>query len=95
MEDNPDERDLRCPLCSSEPILARYGIDKDGILYVHIKVYKARQIKHESFVRGGEVTLRCYRCDRYHVVRIRQNAVVLDRTRRPRPDLTDNTDPDR
>lgn len=70
-----------------------YGIDENGILYIHIKVYKAKQIKSESFIRGGEVTLRCYSCDRYHVVRIRQRAVILDKTRRPRPNLVDNSGP--
>lgn len=84
-----DEKELRCPLCASAPILAKYGIDESGRLFIHIKVYKASQVKHESFVRGGEVTLRCYRCDKYHLVRIRNSEAVLDHGRRPKPNLVD------
>ena len=77
------EKELRCPLCATEPLLAMYGIDENGRLFIHIKVYKAKVMKAEVFIRGGEVTLRCSKCLKYHIVKIIQKRAVLKRTSRP------------
>lgn len=81
------EKELRCPLCATEPLLAMYGIDGDGRLFIHIKVYKAKMMKAEVFIRGGEVTLRCSKCLKYHIVKIVQRKAILKRTSRPDSEL--------
>jgi len=61
--------DLRC-FCSREPLLATYGIDKGGELYVHIKVWKQKKIFGNIIIKGGEVNLQCRECKRWQKVRI-------------------------
>lgn len=63
--------DLRC-FCARAPLLAVYGIDKDGKLYVHVRVYKQNRIYGEVLVTGGTVKLHCRECLRWHRVVIRQ-----------------------
>lgn len=63
--------ELRC-FCSSEPLLATYGIDADGLLYVHVKVFKQRRVYGEMIVYGGRVKLHCRNCLRWHTVNIVQ-----------------------
>jgi len=88
------EKDIRCPLCVmpedfeypddwKPPLLATYGFDEKGRLYVHIRSYKAKSVRSEVFIRGGEVTLKCPRCLKYNTVRIVSHKPVLDRARRP------------
>ena len=77
------EGEVRCPVCEASPLLATYGFDEKGRLYLHVKVYKARSVKADVFIRGGEVTLKCTRCMKYNTVRIVDHRPVLNRTRRP------------
>lgn len=64
------EHDLRC-FCGRTPLLAIYGLDKDGNLFVHVRVYKGKRLYHESYTTGGVVKLRCRECLRWHRVLIR------------------------
>lgn len=69
--------ELRC-FCGRRPLLATYGVNEKGLLYVHMKVYKQRRIFGEVLVTGGTVHLRCRECLRVHTVVIRQpNRAVL------------------
>lgn len=61
------KNELRC-FCSRSPLLAVYGIDQDGRLYVHIKVFKQGRIYGESVCYGGDVKIRCRECLRWHVI---------------------------
>jgi len=68
--------DLRC-FCARSPMLAKYGVDGDGKLYVHVKVYKQRRVYSESFITGGTVKLLCRECLRWHRVVIRDTSTVM------------------
>lgn len=72
------EKELRC-FCSRKPLLATYGI-KDGKLFVHVKIYKAKRIFGEFVIEGGIVKLRCRDCKRWHKIRLVQDKAVLEKT---------------
>lgn len=61
--------DLRCE-CSRTPKLATYGIDEDGELFIHIKIWKQKKIYGNVVIKGGEVNMQCRECLRWHKVRI-------------------------
>lgn len=83
-DQEPDDLgDIRCPLCERSPILGTYGFDEKGRLFIHIKVWKAKEVKADVYITGGEVTLKCYRCLRFNTVRIIKQRPVLSKTRRP------------
>lgn len=73
------EKELRC-FCGRTPLLATYGIDSKGKLFVHVKIWKARRIFGEIVIEGGVVRLRCRDCLRWHVVRIYQDQAILQET---------------
>lgn len=63
---------LRC-FCSRSPILAVYGLDDDGELYVHQKTFKGNRIYNEIFVKpkpGTTMKLHCRECLRWQEIRI-------------------------
>lgn len=63
-------------------MLATYGIDEHGKLYVHVKVYKQNRIFGEVFVTDGTVRLHCRECLRWHKVVMRQpGSAILEETR--------------
>jgi hypothetical protein len=70
--------ELRC-VCRTQPLLAVYGVDEDGYLYVHIKIFKQGRIYGEVVASGGVVRLRCRECYHWQRVRILQpdNCAVL------------------
>lgn len=78
------EKELRC-FCHSEPLLATYGIDGKGKLFVHVKIWKARRIFGELVIEGGIVKIRCRNCLRWHVVRINQHHATLQETHEEMP----------
>jgi hypothetical protein len=63
--------ELRC-FCAREPLLATYGIDERGKLYVHVRIFKQRRIFGEVVVTEGKVSLHCRECLRWHKVVIKQ-----------------------
>lgn len=72
-------KQLRC-FCARQPLLALYGIDNAGRLFVHVKVYKADRIFGE-IVCTGDVKIRCRECYRWYRVIIRQaNRASLEET---------------
>ena len=70
------EKELRC-FCSRHPLLATYGIDKVGRLYVHVKIWKAKRVFGELVIEGGLVKMRCRECLRWHQIHITQNRATL------------------
>jgi hypothetical protein len=62
--------DLRC-FCSRHPILARYGVDENGDLYIWVKIWKQNRIFGEIVVNAGRVKLHCRECLRWHSVTMR------------------------
>lgn len=85
------EKELRC-FCKRHPLLATYGIDKTGKLFLHIKIWKARRIFGEIVTEGGVVKLRCRDCLRWHKVRINDNKASLQETSHDIPEAIDVTD---
>lgn len=78
-----NQHELRC-FCTREPLLATYGIDDKGKLFVHVKVFKQRRVYGEVLVVDGVVKLHCRECLRWHTVIIRQPGKV---------ELKEETDP--
>lgn len=66
----PDRSEIRC-MCSRRPLLATYGVDRDGKAFVHVKVYKQSRIYGEVFVSANaEIKIRCRECLRLQRVKI-------------------------
>lgn len=61
------QNELRC-FCARNPLLATYGIDEHGKLYIHVKVYKQQRVYGEVFITEGTVRLHCRECFRWHKV---------------------------
>jgi hypothetical protein len=80
---NPDlmrrEKEIRC-FCRRKPLLATYGIDKHGTLFVHVKIYKANRIFGELVIEGGVVKIRCRECLRFHTIRVTGRLATLEET---------------
>lgn len=68
--------ELRC-FCSRSPLLATFGLDTQGKLYVHVKIYKQRRVYGEVLVTEGRVQLHCRECLRWHTVILRGNMAAL------------------
>jgi hypothetical protein len=66
---------LKC-FCRRRPLLAMYGTDSSGRLYIHIKIWKAHRIFGEMFVTDGSTQIRCRECLRWHTVKINQPGVA-------------------
>lgn len=49
-----------------------YGLDVRGRLYVHVKIYKQRQVCGEILVTDGVVKIICNECLRWHQVNVIQ-----------------------
>ena len=69
MRQQQTRNELRC-FCRRRPLLATYGLDTDGKLYVHVKVYKNRRIYGEILVTRGDIHLHCRECLRWHHIEI-------------------------
>ena len=67
--------DLTC-FCRSKPLLAVWGRDSAGRLYVHIKVWKANKLYAEVYsLHSLQIT--CRNCFRKHNVIIRDENMEL------------------
>lgn len=69
------KHDLRC-LCYREPLLAVYGLDEKGELYVHMKIWKQKRLFGEIVATGGTVKLKCRECLRWNIIRIMSSGDV-------------------
>lgn len=76
------EKELRC-FCRGEPLLATFGVDSKGELFVHVKIYKQNRIYGELVFEGGVVKIRCRNCLRWHRVIFRPNGVTLSEDEAP------------
>lgn len=75
-------KSLNC-FCHRKPLLAKYGVDSDGKLYVHIRVYKQNRIFSESIMRGGEIEIKCRECFRWHKIRIVDSRPIVSEEKEP------------
>lgn len=69
-------KELRC-FCRGEPLLATYGVDSRGKLYVHVKIYKQNRIYGELVFEDGTVKIRCRNCLRWHRVIFKTQSASL------------------
>lgn len=76
------EKELRC-FCRSEPLLATYGIDSKGQLFVHVKIYKQNRIYGELVFEGGVAKIRCRNCLRWHRVIFNSRSAALSEDQAP------------
>lgn len=76
--------ELRC-FCRTQPLLAVYGLDQKGELYIHVRIYKQSRIYGELIIKGGEVKLLCRECLRWHriVIRPPHTAELVEEPRPP------------
>jgi hypothetical protein len=82
------EKELRC-FCKRAPLLATYGLDSAGKLFVHVKIWKARRIFGELVIEGGTVKIRCRECLRWHRITIHYNKAVLREAKEDLPEFVD------
>lgn len=68
----PGRKFLKC-FCSRQPILAVYGVDREGHAFVHMKIWKQRRVFGEAIFTGGIVKIFCRECIRWHIINIRSN----------------------
>jgi hypothetical protein len=61
------KHELRC-FCRGNPMLAVYGVDEIGALYIHIKIYKQGKVYGEAYYTGGQVKIKCRNCLRWNRV---------------------------
>lgn len=79
------KNELRC-FCSRSPLLATYGLDEEGKMYVHVRIFKQRRIFGEVIARGGKLSLHCRECLRWHTVRfVEPHKAVLEEDTDPQP----------
>lgn len=76
MAEPPVKKVLKC-FCMRKPVLAVYGIDAQGKLFVHVKIWKQSRVYGEVLVTGGTVKLHCRECYRWHTVIIRQPGTAI------------------
>lgn len=74
--------EIRC-YCRREPLLATYGVDDNGKVYIHVKVYKNHRIFGEVLVTEGTVELRCRECMRWFKIPFRHGNPKLIETDTP------------
>lgn len=73
---------LRCPACRGHPLLAVYGVDERGRVYLHVKVYKQDRIYGE-IIAFGDISLKCRECNRWHHLHIDNKEVKIQQADPP------------
>jgi hypothetical protein len=74
---NKTSNALKC-FCARKPLLAFYGVDEKGKIYIHVKVYKQDRIFGELWITGGTVKIRCRECLRIHTVVIKEGTSSVE-----------------
>lgn len=71
-EEVDSSNNIRC-YCSHSPLLAKWGLDSDGVVFLHIKVYKQKKLYTEVIAHAGAaLRVRCRECFRWTVINIRR-----------------------
>lgn len=60
-------QELRC-FCARKPLLATYGRDEQGNVYLHMRIYKQQRIFGEMVVYSGVCKIHCRECLRWHKI---------------------------
>lgn len=75
-------KELRC-FCRGKPLLATYGVDKKGKLFVHVKIFKQSRVYGEFVFESGVVKMRCRNCFRWHRVVFNERSAALTEDQSP------------
>lgn len=75
------QHELRCD-CSSHHLLAHYGVDENGKIYVLVASYRNREPRTKVFTNHS-VKLWCVACKRWFSVVIDDQGVSKQEMRRP------------
>lgn len=70
------KHELRC-FCSRHPLLAMYGVDETGRLYIHCRVYKQNKVYGDWIAYGGKVKMLCRECLRWHMIVFKNDRAEL------------------
>jgi hypothetical protein len=71
------EKELRCELCNFRPLIATYGVTRDGVLYIHTYVRKGARMYGNIYSEGTTV-IQCRDCLRWHTVVINAGVATLE-----------------
>lgn len=75
------QHEIRC-ICGRKPLLATFGRDAQGKLFIHMKVYKQSRVYGEIFVSAdAEVKIRCRECLRLQKIKIISDRPLLQEER--------------
>ena len=55
---------LRCE-CGRRPIICQYGVNAEGVVYVHIKTWRQRKVIVDVVIYNPDVEIRCKDCGRW------------------------------
>lgn len=70
--------EMRC-FCSRHPLLAKYGRDAKGELFLHVRVFKQTRLYAEVVIgANAQVQITCRECLRKHRVKIIQGLPQLE-----------------
>lgn len=80
---DPPKHEWRCSFCARRPLLAMYGIDLDGRLYVHIKIERQGRTVSESVHKGGIVSVKCRDCYRWQEIKMSSGRAMMSEIDEP------------
>lgn len=64
-------------------MLAMYGLDVQGELYLHVRVHKQAKVYGDVVFYGGKASIMCRECLRWHNIVIRDRSATLEETKKP------------
>jgi hypothetical protein len=75
-EEVDSSSNIRC-FCAQSPLLARWGVDSSGVVFLHIKVYKQKRLYTEVIAHAGaSLRVRCRDCFRWTVINVKHTPHV-------------------
>lgn len=85
MDSARTRHELRCS-CHYKPMLATYGIDKKGRVYLHVRVYKADRI-YAELISYGEIDICCRDCRKWQTINIHQDSARAELSEVDAPEI--------
>lgn len=68
------QNEIRC-ICGRKPLLATFGRDEHGKVFIHMKVFKQSRVYGEIFVSADAIVkIRCREC-----LRLQKISIISDR----------------
>lgn len=72
-----EKGEVRC-FCSRSPLLAVFGVGRNGGLFIHVKVWKQNRLYAELVISGkhAETSIKCRDCYRWYTIFITDSNVT-------------------